>query len=346
MNEPAALLSQPPDITKTSDFIVPPNTQLSLRPKNPNSLTGWISLYYHLSVKASSIKTQQSKSQDLNKFIRFYHDKTQSDNINYWILPITQQFQDYLKCQTSPITNQVYKATTINRIMATIKHFAKWLLTRHPLVDGDPATNVKFLTVDEPDWHGLKDEQIQAIEQVCQHRLKHCNHKFQNPELEAAIFYCLLHTGLRETELININKNQYYNAGFNNVGRKNKIITSFVPLPSTAIKYLDDYLKTRVNQPDEINNPLFLSKFNNRLSARNVRRICERLAKQANQYLLQENFHFSPHQLRHTFLKRMTDKYGIHFAHRVSGNISVKEIFRYAKPSRDEIKQCVESLFD
>lgn len=53
----------------------------------------------------------------------------------------------------------------------------------------------------------------------------------------------------------------------------------------------------------------------------------------------------SPHMLRHTFLKRVTDKHGVHIAQKLSGNVSVREIFRYAKPSEEESAAVVEGLF-
>jgi len=53
-----------------------------------------------------------------------------------------------------------------------------------------------------------------------------------------------------------------------------------------------------------------------------------------------------PHKLRHTFLKKVTDKYGVHFAQELSGNVSIKEIFRYAKPSQDEMQETIDLLFD
>jgi integrase/recombinase XerD len=49
--------------------------------------------------------------------------------------------------------------------------------------------------------------------------------------------------------------------------------------------------------------------------------------------------------LRHTFLKQVTDKHGVHFAQQMSGNVSIREIFRYAKPSQQEMDETVEELF-
>jgi integrase/recombinase XerD len=48
---------------------------------------------------------------------------------------------------------------------------------------------------------------------------------------------------------------------------------------------------------------------------------------------------------RHTFLKRIADKHGVHVAQELSGNTSIREIFRYTKPSEEERDQHVEELF-
>ena len=53
----------------------------------------------------------------------------------------------------------------------------------------------------------------------------------------------------------------------------------------------------------------------------------------------------TPHQLRHHFLKLVTDRHGVHYAQRLSGNVSIREVFRYAKPSDEEIAKDVEELF-
>ena len=106
---------------------------------------------------------------------------------------------------------------------------------------------------------------------------------------------------------------------------------------------MDLYLTTRNAQPDE---PLFLTRYGTRLKTLNVYHLCERVLKQALTFLPEsERFDFTPHKLRHTFLKKVTDKHGVHFAQEISGNVSIKEIFRYAKPSQDEMQNTIEELW-
>jgi integrase/recombinase XerD len=49
--------------------------------------------------------------------------------------------------------------------------------------------------------------------------------------------------------------------------------------------------------------------------------------------------------LRHTFLKKIADKHGLHVAQNLSGNVSIKEIFRYTKPNDEQKQDIVDNLF-
>ena len=67
---------------------------------------------------------------------------------------------------------------------------------------------------------------------------------------------------------------------------------------------------------------------------------------QANAYLsTNEKIKLTPHMLRHSFLKRVADKHGLHVAQNLSGNVSIKEIFRYTKPDSNQKHDMVQELF-
>ena len=59
----------------------------------------------------------------------------------------------------------------------------------------------------------------------------------------------------------------------------------------------------------------------------------------------EERFQLTPHRRRHTFLKRAADKHGIHYAQTMSGNVSMREVFRYTKPSIEEIERAAEEVY-
>lgn len=48
--------------------------------------------------------------------------------------------------------------------------------------------------------------------------------------------------------------------------------------------------------------------------------------------------------LRHTKLKKIADKHGVHVAWGFSGNTSTKVIFNYTKPSQEEKGEIAENV--
>ncbi|WP_238400517.1 hypothetical protein [Legionella bononiensis] len=51
------------------------------------------------------------------------------------------------------------------------------------------------------------------LKSACEQRIKTCTRKNQNPLMETALFYVLLDTGLRESEVVNLNVDQYRQKG-------------------------------------------------------------------------------------------------------------------------------------
>jgi integrase/recombinase XerD len=67
---------------------------------------------------------------------------------------------------------------------------------------------------------------------------------------------------------------------------------------------------------------------------------------QANIYLsINEKIKLTPHMLRHIFLKRIADKYVLHVTQDLSGNVTIKEIFRYIKLDHNQKHDMAQELF-
>lgn len=306
-------------------------------PENTGSLPYWMNGYFQIHVLGASENTQKAKRQDLEKFLSFFSAATGQDQIDGWTPAVTREFQKELQ--------KSYAATTVNRVMATLRHFSKWLVSVRPLLAGDPLQGLRDIQVDAPAWNGLNDRQLMRLKSACDHRLHACRRKDQNPLLEVVVFYVLLYTGLREFELCKLNLGDYHHRGFHQVKRKGNKITRKVPLPSEARAWLDRYLQEirGTAGPEEA---LFINRAGNRVSRHDVYRIIERIGKQACAQLAEEDrFQVTPHMLRHTFLKRVADKHDVHIAQEMSGNVSMKEIFRYTKPSQEEMEKTAEGLF-
>ncbi|WP_242605443.1 tyrosine-type recombinase/integrase, partial [Legionella anisa] len=260
-------------------------------------------------VKGAPEKTEQSKKKDLSKFIQFFQTEVGHDLVDSWTPAVSKQFQRNLSKTISEKTGKPYKATSINRTMATIRHVGRWLHQQRPLLAGDPLSQVKDLQIDAPDWNGLTSRQLMRLKSACEQRIKSCTRKNQNPIMETALFYVLLGTGLRESEVVSLNVRQYQQKGLCEVLRhKSKRISQKTPLPQESREYLDQYLEARSPNEDD---PLFITRYGTRLQTLDVYRICQRVLKQALAFLPeQEKFAFTPHKLRNTFLKKVTDKHG------------------------------------
>ena len=310
-----------------------------------SSLSWWIFNYYVAKVENSAQKTVISKVSDLKKFRDFFIDTIGSDQISFWTSSITKYFQNQLIHSMSNETGRKYKATTVNRIIATIRHFGRWVHNQFPLTAGDPMDGVKDITVNIPEWNGISDRQLALLRAACDQRLKICNKKYSNPHLEVAVFSLLLWTGLREFELVSLDCWQYKVKHFLQVKRKGKMVNDEVYVPIEARKTLDIYLEKRLDNKTA-HAPLLLGRSCTRLSTRGLAKICQRLSNQASTHLKEEEkFLLTPHMLRHTFLKKYTKKYGLEAAYAVSGHVSKGHIYRYAAPTKEEREREAEGLF-
>lgn len=311
---------------------------------NNDSLIFWMNRYFSHEVFGGKDKTVLAKKKDVQKFLSFFFSHLSVDHIDSWTVSVTKAFLSHLQSTPSPITGNILKPTTINRILATLKHWSRWIERFRPFLSGSPFKDIQDLLQEDPSWNGLTNRQITLLKMACDQRLSICTKKTQNPLMEVAIFYLLLHTGIREFELCSLSIEQYKDNALLNLKRKGRMVTKKTFLPSEAREKLDAYLSSRtISSPKE---PLFVSRFNNRLKELDVYRICKRLSNQASAQLSHDDaFILRPHQLRHTFLKRVADKHGLNYAKKVSGNVGIREIYRYTAPSDREIAAVVEDLF-
>ena len=117
--------------------------------------------------------------------------------------------------------------------------------------------------------------------------------------------------------------------------------TAKVFVPPEAREALDAYLAAA-----EDRGPLFPSRAGVRLARQHVDRLLKQLVAQANSRLpATEQIRLSPHVLRHTFLRKVTQKHGVEFAMEAAGHASSKYIWRYVRPSEEQKEAALEDLF-
>ena len=82
------------------------------------------------------------------------------------------------------------------------------------------------------------------------------------------------------------------------------------------------------------------------MARENAHYFLEAIEKQANANLPdKEKISFSAHDLRHTYLRKLANKYGVQYAKEESGQVSDKYIWRYVQPSEAEREEKLERLY-
>ncbi|WP_458414458.1 tyrosine-type recombinase/integrase [Schinkia sp. CFF1] len=191
-----------------------------------------------------------------------------------------RDIQDYM----NELEEEGKSAATIDKVYATIRVFAQFL--DHPgIVDNikrkEKEKNI-YQTIPEFLQEDEKSKLLKDVEKDKDVR-------------NTAIVYMLLYTGIRLSELCNLDRKDIEISGqVGTVTVNNPLIEKkrTVPIPKDALRILKGYLETL---PENYQGPLFISKQNNRLTTRSI------------QYML-EKYNISPHKLRHTFCKDLIEK--------------------------------------
>jgi integrase/recombinase XerD len=308
----------------------------SIGPSRPESLQAWIGFYMKLEAGGSAANTVAAKWRDLHLFLSYFAEQARSDHPDQWTRSVTGGFLRFLE------RDRQHKPTSVNRVLASLRHCARWIGRFRPFLAGDPCNEIKPLITDEPEWKGLTDAEVVRLKSAAEQLVKLKARKNQMPVRDFAIFLLLQQTGLRVSELTGLDRRQYNGKHLHDVKRKGRVRTRQIFIPQEAREALDRYLADRPSD-----GPLFTSRTGRPIERQHVDRILKQIAAQANSRLPgEEKIRVSPHVLRHTFLRKIANEHGVQFALEAAGHSSgSKYIFRYIKPSEAEKETALENLF-
>jgi integrase/recombinase XerD len=301
-----------------------------------DSLSAWLSLYMTAEAAGGAEQTFRAKRHDLEGFLGFFERATRSDHPDQWTRSVTAAF-------LKSLSSGGRKPTTINRTLATLRHAANWMHRQRPFLAGNPTERIADVQTDAPAWKGLTDLELMRLRSAAEQLLRLKTAKNQHAVRDHAVFLCLLHTGLRVSELLSLDLSQHEGKCFRDVKRKGRRVSAKVFLAAEAREALDRYLDAVRGRAA---GPLFLSRSRLRLQRSNVHDALKALAAQANARLApEEHVALSAHVLRHTMLRRVAQKNGLEFAMELSGHSSSNYIWRYVQPGDEEKERAVEGLF-
>jgi integrase/recombinase XerD len=321
----------------TTSALVPTPTAAELVATDKRgSLVAWFNLYLSLEAGANAANTLAAKTRDLRSFVDFFITAVGADEADLWTRSITGDFIKRLQ-------HEKRSPTTTNRMLATLRHCARWIHRRRPFLAGDPTERVGDVRVDDPEWKGLTAIEITRLKAAAEHLVFLKRRRNQRPLRDLAIFQVLLRTGLRVSELLSLDLDQYDDKHFKNVRRKGRKVSRSVFLAREARDALVAYVDgERGRDPG----PLFRSVNGNRLARQNVDSALKAIAHQANSRLPDDqHIRLHAHVLRHTCLRRAAEKHGVQYAMELSGQSSERYIWRYVQPSNAEKEAALEDLF-
>ena len=237
---------------------------------------------------------------------------------------------------------KAYAPTSINRILATLRHFSKFIQESRKFEAGYPFDGVKDISLKAPDWDGLPDIAVMRLRAALDQVTKLSTRSDQLPKRNRACFILMLATGLRSFEVEGLRLEQYQENYFMRVKGKGSNYDD-VYISADARRELDDYIASeRGTDPG----PLFKTLTGKRLSRQQMDRFCRKVAAHANAKLpSEEHIHLHCHRFRHTSVKKVHDKKGPLAAKKFGRHRSFEHMERYATQTRAEHENMVDNLF-
>jgi integrase/recombinase XerD len=313
-------------------------TDVLFQTKDQGSLLAWFELYLGIEVGSPETNTFRAKKGDIQKFVEYLLESAGTDHPDQWTKSLTESFLRHLRKKKG------LAASTVNRVLATLKHAAQWIHRQRPFLVGNPCKTVRPLDTDDPEWHGLEDIQVNRLRSAVEQLVHIKRRASQRPFRDQAMFLALLHTALRESELLSLDfPDQFKDGYFLNIQRKGRKVSRKLRVPQPAREAIEAYLEEeRGIEPG----PLFQSKTGKRLAPQNLDDVMKRIASQANSTLSADrHIHLSAHMLRHTCLRKAAER-DIRYAMKLSGHTTSQYIWRYTEPSAKEFDDVLEELYD
>jgi site-specific recombinase XerD len=262
----------------------------------PESLAFWATHYLTATALGGSPHTLDAKSRDLRAFVAWFGRAVGTVNARAWRGLDTKSYLGHLEARR-------LAPTTINRALATLRHFARWLQDRHGLFGamGIPTHEVKDVTTDESTCKKLSDEEVRALFKAAADRVVLLDAKRARaaevggkdptrrarPRRDFAMLALLYYCGLRATEQVMLQRRQFTGSHLVNVARKGRNVTRRLYLPMDGRRVLDDYLAHERQRDDRDGNaePLFVSTGERAFLLRtDLSDALERIADEANKH--------------------------------------------------------------
>ncbi|MCX7952638.1 MAG: tyrosine-type recombinase/integrase [Deltaproteobacteria bacterium] len=296
----------------------------------------------YLNTWAGIYHTKRAKRVDLDNFLAFLK--------SFNVLSPSEVSKNIVQLYIDHLVRLNYSPATIDRRLATLKHFFKWLFK-----NGYSTSNcldeirLRLSKLAKPSY--LSTEELTEIFDNLSLKLQR---KLSFKSIQNyAVFAFMLETGLRAEEVRKIKLGQVSSdlSWIKNVRTKGtKFRNIYIPRRIRAIlrdfliardKYLKKRLK-KIEMPQQF--PLFISIYRSNpkipesfaISAKTLWRMISGVST---------SFKIHPHKLRHTFaMKLLETTKDIRLVSQALGHSDIRTTMRYTQRTDEEVAQALESL--
>lgn len=233
-----------------------------------------------------SSHTITSYQNDLHQFQSFLKSNFQTDNPK-------EANHGILRAWLVDLSEQEIQATSINRKIAALRSFYKYLL-KHDYVEKDPTWKLRTLKTPRKIPHFIDEGEMNTL---LDNRINEDTHAYWR---EVLIIELLYGTGIRLSELINIKHTDInvHQQTIKVLGKRNK--ERIIPFSINLHKIIEEYIRMKKRDITAAGNEyLLVTDAGKKLYPMFVQRLTKNFFKNTN---VDKK---SPHVLRHTFATHM-----------------------------------------
>jgi site-specific recombinase XerD len=320
----------------------------------------WFELYFEIEVTALP-SSQKVQKRDLTLFIEFMIEEEGTDLRSRWTPRLSSAFKGFLQ-NVFEGGKRRWNDKTVNRILAHLKTFAKWVHKMVPFPLGDPMEKMKSISVGNsleieraltpPERRRLLDGADLLIEtggrskdRTRYHGKERPLRKGYRPYRNRAIIYTLIETGMRREAITKINLDDIdFDRAMITVVEKGSVQHAY-NISNEGLNAIRDYIvHERGGDEERWRNPaLFLVsativRGDGRLTPQVINtiwnQVCEKSGIKSNK---------TPHSARHAMGKFIMDKTGnIAAVQRQLGHKNAAYSMQYARITNDALKNILD----
>jgi integrase len=324
----------------------------------PDIVSWWAEQYFRLEVTTSS-SSQKVQKRDIQLFISYMLDEEGRDDRMAWSPRLSKAFQDRMRKELVE-GHRRWSDRTINRVMAHLKTFAKWIHKLRPFPLGNPMEKIRL----QPLGTGLEVERALTaserrkildaadllVEIGGRSRDRSRFRGTERPKRKGyrayrnrAIIYTLIETGMRRAAAANLDLDSLNFKKRTVTAEEKGAVEHSYQISNEGLQAIRDYIEQERPQDDEKwqSPALFLSPFTNphgngRLTAQVINDVWNEVLEIAGV----ENK--TPHSARHAMGKHIMEKTGnVAAVQRQLGHKNAVYSIQYSRITADELCEVI-----